>query len=199
MKLYERIKPSLFPVYQAEVDASDNEKNYREVINLTEEIDHTTHQLGKFAAPEQKTVDGNVVWVTSRPVYPITNAELEDMLTAERAQALVDIQNTAGAARLAIASNGSYQEAEYQEKAKQAALFLADTSLTEADVPMIFVNVGTSDGSTAAKVAKLYDDKAKEWNAALAHISGVRRRALDAATDAATVADVRAVMTDLEF
>jgi len=199
MDIYQRIDPPHFPIYQNEVDCSEKEENYRKILDLTEACDNSLQYRGGWHDPEERTIDGVKTWVSWCDIYDFTETQKTHVLEENRYEAFLTIDQKAGAARRAIASGGPYQEAEYQEKARQAVAFLADTTLTETDVPMIFANVGTSDGDTASDVANLYDIRANEWYAALARISGIRRRAKDAVAAASTAVDVRDAIGTLDF
>ncbi len=107
------------------------------------------------------------------------------------------IDRAAGKARLAVGAEGEFVEAEYQEKEAQAKAYLADTSLTALDVPMIFANVGTSDGDTAEAVAQTYIDMSKPWKLLLANVAAVRRRAKDAVDLASTPDEIDSILESI--
>ncbi|CAI9399037.1 hypothetical protein ANOBCDAF_00188 [Pleomorphomonas sp. T1.2MG-36] len=124
------------------------------------------------------TVDGESWAPQAGPSVP-----LEDL----RGSAKAAVDASAEAYRLTYITPGAGQAMAYQQKLTEAKAYLADASLTAAECPHIFAEVGIT-GATAEAVARVVTEMHAAWQIKSAEIERLRLEA-KAAIDAAESAE----------
>lgn len=123
----------------------------------------------------------------------IAAVSLEDL----RATAKTRVDAAAEAHRLTYITPGSGQAMAYQQKLEEAKAYLADTSLTAADCPHVFAEVGIT-GETAEAVAQVVAGMHAAWQVKSADIEH-RRLAAKAAIDAAETAEAISAAAEVDW
>lgn len=127
------------------------------------------------------------------PTAPATSPSL----VALRAAAKAEVDLSAEAYRLTFITAGSGQAMAYQEKLLEAKAFLADPSLTAAECPHLYAEVGIT-GETAEAVAQVVVGMHAAWqfvSAAIEH----KRLAAKAAIDAAETPEAISAAADVDW
>ncbi|MCM5555540.1 hypothetical protein [Pleomorphomonas sp. NRK KF1] len=138
--------------------------------------------FGAILGPE----DAGIGWAFdgetwAPPIGP--TIPLEDL----RGSAKAAVDASAETYRLTYITPGAGQAMAYQQKLTEAKAYLADASLTAAECPHIFAEVGIT-GATAEAVAQVVTDMHAAWQVKSAEIERLRLAA-KAAIDAAETAE----------
>jgi len=105
------------------------------------------------------------------------------------------VDASAEAYRLTYITAGAGQAMAYQQKLAEAKAYLADTSLTVAECPHIFAEVGIT-GATAEAVAHVVTEMHAAWQVKSAEIERLRlaaKAAIDAAETAEAISAAAAI------
>lgn len=157
-------------------------------IVLTDDAD--PKEFGAILGPEGAgtgwAFDGEIWTPPAGPTIP-----LEDI----RGSAKAGVDASAEAYRLTYITPGAGQAMAYQQKLTEAKAYLADASLTAAECPHIFAEVGIT-GATAEAVAQVVTDMHAAWQVKSAEIERLRlaaKVAIDAAETAEAISAAAAI------
>lgn len=147
--------------------------------------------FGALLGPEEAGIgwafDGETWTPPAGPTVP-----LEDL----RGSAKAAVDASAEAYRLTYITPGAGQAMAYQQKLTEAKAYLADMSLTAAQCPHIFAEVGIT-GATAEAVAHVVTDMHAAWQVKSAEIERLRlaaKAAIDAAETAEAISAAAAIV-----
>lgn len=120
-----------------------------------------------------------------------------DTLNDLRAAAKAAVDTAAEAYRLTYITGGAGQAMAYQQKLEEAKAYLADTSLTAAECPHVFAEVGLT-GQTAWEVAQVVVNLHAIWQIKSADIER-KRLAAKMAIDTAEAAEAISALATVDW
>lgn len=133
-------------------------------------------------------VDASCIWDGSHWISSsVPELSIEDLHRAAKA----DVDAAAEAYRLSYITGGSGQAMAYQQKLEEAQAYLDDPSLTAAECPHIYAEIGIT-GETADAVAVVVVDMHAAWKVKSAEIEHKRLAAKAAIDEAATAPAIKA-------
>lgn len=114
-----------------------------------------------------------------------------------KAEAAKTVKSVVGNARLNYITDLPGQDAIYQAKENEATAYLAATSPTLADYPLLNAETGIT-APTATELANLWITMAQQWRSVAAQLEAARMIANASIGSATSVAEVEAALTNLE-
>lgn len=128
------------------------------------------------------------------PAVPVTpGPSLEDLRAAAKAR----VDTGAEGYRLTYITGGAGQAMAYTQKLDEARTYLADPSLTAAECPHIFAEIGIT-GDTAEAVAQVVVGMHAIWQVKSAEVEH-KRLAAKAAIDAAETAEAISLAAEMNW
>lgn len=159
------------------------------------EDDANPFDFGAMMGPEGAGIGWSINgtdWIAP-PNMVVSPPSLEGL----RAAAIASVDAAAEAYRRTFITGGSGQAMAYQQKLEEAKAYLADTSLTAAECPHIFAEVGIT-GESAEAVSQVVVGMHATWQVKSAQIER-KRLAAKAAVDASETAEAISAAAKIDW